>query len=354
MRGKNSIKDKIIFVCPSLSTFIRDDIRILSKTYNVVVNNYNWRIKFLTPIYLVHQLIILPYQFLSAKAVLVSFGGYWALIPSLLGKIFSVKVYIILHGTDCASVPQFGYGSLRIFFVRKFCKWSYSLAEKLLPVSNSLIYTENSYYLKDKVNKQGIKFFFPEIETEYEVVYNGLDTDKWMVKNEISKESSTFIAVFSEEQFKLKGGDLIIEVAKRFSDYIFYIAGSGRPDYLHDSPPNVHFLGKIDQEELRNYYTKSQYHLQLSVFEGFGMALCEAMLCECIPIGSNVNFIPEIIGNTGFIVSKRDIADLANVLNKAIKYEHKSDLGKKARNRIVLRFNLTIRENALINIIEDR
>ena len=43
------------------------------------------------------------------------------------------------------------------------------------------------------------------------------------------------------------------------------------------------------REKLRNYYSKSQFHFQLSMYEGFGLALCEAMLCRCIPIGSSVN-----------------------------------------------------------------
>ena len=64
------------------------------------------------------------------------------------------------------------------------------------------------------------------------------------------------------------------------------------------------------------------------------------------------NFIPHIIGDTGFIVSKREISVLKNVLNKAINSKNKSELGKKARDRIVDQFNSDIREKALIEIIE--
>ena len=134
MRNVKNNSEKIIVVCPFMSTFIKDDIRILSRKYNVILNNYNWGLKLLAPFYLIHQLIVLPFHLYSAKAVLISFGGYWSLIPSLYGKLFSLKVYIILNGTDCASFPQIGYGSLRKPLVRIFCKWSYILADKLLPV----------------------------------------------------------------------------------------------------------------------------------------------------------------------------------------------------------------------------
>ena len=71
-------------------------------------------------------------------------------------------------------------------------------------------------------------------------------------------------------------------------------------------PENVKFLGKLTPDELKKYYNKTQFYLQLSNFEGFGVAICEAMLCKCVPIVSDVNFLPEIIGDSGFVLRKRD------------------------------------------------
>ena len=65
-------------------------------------------------------------------------------------------------------------------------------------------------------------------------------------------------------------------------------------------------IPKITQRELINYFSMSRFYLQLSFSEGFGNALCEAMLCECVPIGSNVGAIPFIINDTGFILKKKD------------------------------------------------
>ncbi len=108
--------------------------------------------------------------------------------------------------------------------------------------------------------------------------------------------------------------------------------GLNKLSYLHEENENVFFLGKLTPERLRNYYNKSQFYIQLSIFEGFSVALCEAMLCGCIPIGSSVNVIPEIIGDSGFIFHKKDITELENLIHKVLSVEHKDELGKKGRS----------------------
>ena len=52
---------------------------------------------------------------------------------------------------------------------------------------------------------------------------------------------------------------------------------------------------------LRKYFSTSQFYIQASRLEGLPNALCEAMLCECIPIGNSVFGIPSAIGNTGML-----------------------------------------------------
>ena len=77
------------------------------------------------------------------------------------------------------------------------------------------------------------------------------------------------------------------------------------------------------------------------------------MLCECIPIGSSVNMIPQIIGDTGFILNQKKLDLLIDIMKKAIATNNKEDLGKKARQRIVENFNESIRRELLINCVNN-
>ena len=115
---------------------------------------------------------------------------------------------------------------------------------------------------------------------------------------------------------------------------------------------NIIFLGRLSPYDLNNYYNKTKFYLQLSNFEGFGVAICEAMLCECIPIVSNVNYLPEIIGNSGFILNKRNKTMLVDLIHKALSSDTEK-LSKLSRDRIKKEFHVSKRKEMLISTLKD-
>lgn len=349
----NKEKSELLFVAPSLSSFIKNDIALLNARYSVVTNIYPWKAKKLTGWLMLKQLVYLLKYRNRFQCIIVSFGGYWALMPSLIGRIFRIPVFIILHGTDCASIPSIEYGMLRKNILRHVCKWSYSFATLLLPVSKSLIRIENTFYKPEDSQErfQGIHNHFPNLTTGTRTIFNGLDPKFWDIDQSIVREPHSFMAVFSSSQYFLKGGDLIFEMSKRLPQATFYIAGMSKPEHLSEKRANLIFLGKLSPEELKDYYNRCAFYFQLSIYEGFGCALCEAMLCGSIPIGSSVNVIPEIILDSGFIVPDRDGDVLEKTIRNAIAHPAKNELRQKARSRVVKNYSLGIRQERLIETI---
>jgi glycosyltransferase involved in cell wall biosynthesis len=86
--------------------------------------------------------------------------------------------------------------------------------------------------------------------------------------------------------------------------------------------------------------------------EGFPNSLCEAMLCECIPIGSNVFSIPEIIGDSGIVIKKRNVEEVMHMIG-TLDSKDIDRLVKAARTRVNEYYNLEIRERRLLQIIEE-
>ena len=84
---------------------------------------------------------------------------------------------------------------------------------------------------------------------------------------------------------------------------------------------------------LIGYLQTHRYYLQLSVMEGFPNALGEAMACGCVPIGSNVSGIPELIGDTGIVITKKNVVYLERSIQLLMEQDF-SQASLKARARV--------------------
>jgi glycosyltransferase involved in cell wall biosynthesis len=354
------MKEKILYIFPDNSTFIQKDIALLSDNYVVVTPGHNWSNKGHTPLNFLKQFLFLLRNLAGTRAIFVMFGGYWSLLPALAGKITRTPVYIIPGGTDCVSFPSLNYGSLRKPLMRTFIRWSFQLCTELLPVDHSLILADYTYLPKPDYPKQGIKYFFPGLKTPWRVIHNGFDPEFFKVDPELSKDNS-FIAVAPVSNMmrvRVKGVDLVIDLAKRFGNCSFTIVGlSGNvAEQLTPLPPNLVLYPFLPKEKFISLLAESRFILQLSVSEGFPNALCEAMLCHCVPLGSAVGAIPEIIGDSGFIATSPEKDYLYDKVDEilGLSPETLRQLAFRARQRIAERYHISKRKKAFLELISER
>ena len=341
-------KKNLIFIYPKLYTFIHTEIKLLSDEFNLISITQNWERKTLLPFNLIRQVIFLVINIRKVDTILISFGGYWSFFPALFSNLLAKKVAIVMHGTDCVSFPEIEYGNLRNPILSFVTKKSLQWASIILPVSESLVYTENNYY-SSKTLKFGYNYHLSNIKTPYKVIHNGLNILDWVRDNEIIRNKTSFVTVLGEGKIKIKGVDLIIEVASRFPNSIFYLAGIENVKG-YNIPKNIICKGRLTPEELKVLFNQSQFYLQLSNTEGFGVALCEAMLCECIPLVSDVNFLPNIIGDSGFVLNKRNSDMLVDLINMALNSDI-IHLEQKARKRIKDNFSVNKRKKMLLSVL---
>lgn len=342
-------KKNLLFIYPKLFTFIDTEIKLLEKEYNIISLNQSWHKRWMLPINFMIQILFTSFNIFRVDTVLISFGGYWSFFPSLFGRILGKKVAIIVHGTDCVSFPEINYGNLRNPIMRFFTAKSYQFANIILPVSESLMYTENNYFQDQTTLRFGIHHHLPKVKTPHTVIPNGLILEDWSRLNHLPRPPRSFVTVMNKDQLERKGAKLIIETAHLMSDFNFFFAGVDNTVYK-ETPDNVYFLGRLSPKELQELYSKTQFYLQLSNFEGFGVAICEAMLCECIPIVSNVNFLPEIAGASRLVLKKRDPQQLIQIIDHALQSDIK-ELEKSSRLRIINNFSAQKRKDLLNNVL---
>ena len=103
-----------------------------------------------------------------------------------------------------------------------------------------------------------------------------------------------------------KGVDLLLACAGRLPDIPFHLAGGGGP-VSHPAlrgASNISFLGVLDRNAMSGFYNNSRFLLLCSTwYEGFPMAIIEAMFHAKPIIAPRIGGIPEIVddGITGLL-----------------------------------------------------
>ncbi len=74
---------------------------------------------------------------------------------------------------------------------------------------------------------------------------------------------------------------------------------------------NVHILGFVPDEDLPALYSGARALLAVSLYEGFGLPILEAMACETPVITSNVSSLPEVAATAGMLVNPLDTDEIS-------------------------------------------
>lgn len=334
------------------SSFVARDIEMLAPYYNIQEFDFAVRKKWHLPMMFMKQLLFLIKHKHSAYASFTIIGGYVSFLPSLFDRFFGLRSIIVLGGTDCTRFPAISYGNFSRKILGFFTCLSLRWSSQLVPVYRSLVSSEYTYDPMGAPN-QGFQHFCRGVKAQVTEVWNGFASDDWPMY-EGSRPEKHFITVIaglnSFRTSMLKGIDLVVEMAMKFPEATFTIVGTAeRPAWIPKELRNIQFYAKTDRKGLVDLLNQHRFYLQLSLSEGFPNALCEAMLCGCIPIGSNVAAIPFIIDDTGYILKRKNVADLVVLLEQAI--EDQSKTGLEARKRIESMFTIDQRKEALLHLI---
>jgi len=96
----------------------------------------------------------------------------------------------------------------------------------------------------------------------------------------------------------------------------------------------VKFLTKVPEEDLAGLYQIADASVYISLFEGFGLPLIEAMACGCPVLTSNVSCLPETSGDAAMLCNPKDEKDVAEKLKELLENtETRNDFIQKGKTR---------------------
>lgn len=336
MASKMERETKVLFVHPGPSTFVRIDLDILKRHFSVRPMKAT---TFLVPKPGRNPLVF--WQLLKgvwwADVVYCWFANVNAFFAALFSIVFRKRFLVVAGGYDAAYVPEIDYGLFTGRWSSVLTRFVYKNADRILVVDESLKI--------DILRNTGL-----EIGNKIKTVPTGYDHRRWKPEGEKDEKLVITVGVVNWSNLKRKGFEIFVRAARFFPDVRFILVGKHLDDsvsYLKAlASSNTEFTGFVSERELIRFYQKAKVYCQLSRYEGLPNALCEAMLCECIPVGTKKGGIPTAMGDTGFFVPYGDVEATVRGIRKALSSSLKR--GKSARERIKKLFPSQRREKELI------
>lgn len=278
-----------------------------------------------------------------SKIVIIWFNDYHAFIPIIFSKLFLKKSIIIVGGYDAIVDRQNRHG---LFFKKgirsTLAKINFNLASEIWVVHKSL--EKGCIYAKEKFNiVSGVRSFIKNKKLIIKEISTGYDTRFWDYERNNEKLGVMTAAYFSDERVvNIKGLKIFNKLASLLPDVSFTIAGESKIqiDNFINLNSNVNVIGVQTRTQMKQLYQNNKFYFQGSRLEGLPNSVCEAMLCGCIPIGSRVFGIPDIIGNTGILFdTEKDLVKVKDFMLSGVGEKESN----RARNRIIAKFEISRR-----------
>jgi glycosyltransferase involved in cell wall biosynthesis len=97
----------------------------------------------------------------------------------------------------------------------------------------------------------------------------------------------------------------------------------------------VHRVGYVSDEELFCLYKSADFYLHVSLFEGFGLTVLEAMAAGCPVITSNISSLPEVAGDAALLIDPHSVDAIAEAIESfALNESVRNGFAIKGRGRI--------------------
>lgn len=138
---------------------------------------------------------------------------------------------------------------------------------------------------------------------------------------------ATTIGQINPRSIDRKGIGLVVqaarEVARTHPDFRLHVIGPASDEgaaelnRLIGGDPAIVVEGLVSEARKYALLSRSWFYLQPSSYEGFGVAVAEALASGAVPMVTREGALPEVVGDAGIFVT-RDVSDVAGKLLSAI------------------------------------
>jgi glycosyltransferase involved in cell wall biosynthesis len=327
------VKILMPYAYATLASFAQDDVTILCERHDVEV----------VPFESFADIFLAAARVARSDALFCWFGSTRYLPAMLVAKVLGKPIIVVAGGYDVADVPSIGYGNMRGGAARVLGRFVFRLATHVLSFSRAAA--------DEAERNAGVP---PD---RNQVLYLGFDPGRLGANVDPDDKERLVVTVAHLNPISIvrKGILTLVRASRLVPDAQFVIGGHGDPETMRvlasEAGGNVVFTGAMTNEARDALLQRAKVYCQPSVHEGFGAAVAEAMLFNCIPVVSRRGSLPEVTGPHARFVEPEDPVALAATIRAAL--NDALGAGETPRAYVARTFPLSRRREGLFRQLDE-
>ena len=284
---------------------------------------------------------ILPFFFFGKRNyVVLSFTG--------LGSILIRHKIMTIHDLSFLENPK--------WFSRAYYWW-YKVMTPLAVRTSQHIITVSAF------SKQEIRRFYTFLkEQDITVIYNATDESLFRPLPQIQAPTERFALAVSSLDPR-KNFNRLIEAFKDIQGCKLYIVGARHRVFTQQEnkaaqQDNIHYLGRVTDEELVQLYNQAVCFIFPSLYEGFGLPPIEAMSCGCPVLVSDIPVLREVCGDAATYFDPYNPYDIRKVIRQFLDTSQgdRNDVTSRhhTRSNPLVTFSWEKSAKTLINLLKEK
>ena len=266
------------------------------------------------------QQVMVPFELLKQKPDIYHYPNFDLPVFQPYNSIFTVHDLTYLKHHDLYMNGRW----LKNFYTKAIMNLGARKSKKIIAVSSS---TKNDLLEILKVPEHKVDVIHEGLDESY---FNGsLSNNKSNFFNQNGLNDGDDYFLFIGERRPHKNLVRLIEAFSIFQqktpNKIKLVIG-GKKYASYDEPERkaqelnltkeVIFLGYIPEVDLQLLYKNARCFIFISIYEGFGIHILEAMACGTPIITSNISSMPEVAGEAALTVNPYNVDEIAEAMNQ--------------------------------------
>lgn len=301
------IPRNIFFVGDTKTPFIQQDVDLLKEDYGVTVFS-----QIFSKNILVSYLFACLNQWKNIRTshvVYIWFADYPVIPFVIMAKLTRTPIIINVGGWEIYNEPSINFGN-QLNLIRGYAtRWILRRADRIVVPSHPYVRILNE--------------IAPGVPVT--VIHNWIDDE--LCRIPLPEKEPLAVTACCAESAKIAKGVHIFEA-------------------VSDVPCEMKVLGGLSRKEYFATLKRAKVYCQLSLVETFGISLLEAMACGCVPVVTNCDALPYIVGGSGIVVRYGDVHTTEEAIKKALTMD-----GQMARDRARF-FSRDKKKKALENLLD--